>query len=194
MAGRSTTRRTSSSTATPRPPGTSTSTSTPSTPSPDHSLLAWSSDTDGGERYTLRVRDLATGDDLADELTGTSSWGGVAWSGDGQWLFYARPDAAMRPYQIWRHRLGTPVDDDVLVVEEPDERFFLGVSLTRSEQWIVLTAESNTTSEVSVVPAGRPDGRARARAGPGRATSSTPSTTGATASSSSPTSTPPTSA
>ena len=125
-------------------------------PSPDHSLLAWSSDIDGGERYTLRVRDLATGDDLADEITGTSSWGGVAWSGDGQWLLYARPDPAMRPYQIWRHRLGTPVDDDELVIEESDDRFFLGVSLTRSEQWIMLAAESNTTSEVSVVPAADP--------------------------------------
>ncbi len=124
--------------------------------SPDHSLLAWSSDTDGGERYTLRVRDLATGTDLPDELTDTSSWGGVAWSGDGQWLLYARSDEAMRPYQIWRHRLGTPVADDELVIEELDNRFFLGVSLSRSEQWIFLSAESNTTSEVHVLPAADP--------------------------------------
>ena len=61
-------------------------------PSPDHTLLAWSADVDGGERYTLRVRDLETGTDLPDELTDTSSWGGLAWSSDGQSLFYARPD------------------------------------------------------------------------------------------------------
>ena len=79
-------------------------------PSPDHSLLAWSSDLDGGEVYTLRVRDLTTGRDLADALAGTSSWGGVAWSADGQWLFYARPDEQMRPHEIWRHRLGIPGD------------------------------------------------------------------------------------
>ena len=62
----------------------------------------------------------------------------------------------MRPYQIWRHRLGTPVADDELVIEEPDNRFFLGVSLSRSEQWIFLSAESNTTSEVHVLPAADP--------------------------------------
>ena len=124
--------------------------------SPDHSLLAWSSDIDGGERYTLRVRDLATGDDLPDELTGTSSWGGVAWSSDGRWLLYARPDEAMRPYQIWRHRLGTPVADDELVIEEDDERFFLGVSRPAASSGSSSTAQSNTTSEVSVVPAADP--------------------------------------
>src|SRR4029077_9916645 len=107
-------------------------------PSPDHSLLAWSSVLDGGEIYTLRVRDLATGAELPDELTGTSSWGGVAWSADGQWLFYARPDAQMRPHEIWRHRLGTPVSDDGRVTSEPNERLSLEVCLTLSEQWIVI--------------------------------------------------------
>jgi oligopeptidase B len=125
-------------------------------PSPDHTLLAWSSDLDGGEVYTLRVRDLATGRELPDELTGTSSWGGVAWSADGQWLFYARPDAQMRPHEIWRHRLGTPLEDDVLVATEPDERFNLDVSLTRSERWIVISAASRTSSEASVIPADDP--------------------------------------
>ena len=162
--------------------------------SPDHTLLAWSSDTDGGERYTLRVRDLGTGADLPDELTETSSWGGVAWSSDGQWLFYARPDEQMRPYQIWRHRLGTPVERRRLVIEEPDERFYLGVAATRSEQWIVITSASKTSTEVRVIPAADPTADAGARATAQRQIWSTPSTTGATASSSSPTSTPRTSA
>jgi oligopeptidase B len=125
-------------------------------PSPDHSLLAWSSDLDGGEVYTLRVRDLATGAELPDELTGTSSWGGVAWSSDGRWLFYARPDDQMRPHEIWRHRLGTPVADDVLVASEPDVRFNLDIAATRSEQWLVLTSNSRTSSEVSLIPAADP--------------------------------------
>ncbi len=125
-------------------------------PSPDHSLLAWSSDLDGSELYTLRVRDLATGIDLADELTGTSSWGGVAWSADGQWLFYARPDDQMRPHEIWRHRLGTPVAADVLVATGPDVRFNLHVTLTRSERWIVITSASRTSSEVTLIPASDP--------------------------------------
>jgi len=130
-------------------------------PSPDHSLLAWSSDLDGSEIYTLRVRDLATGAELPDELTGTSSWGGVAWSADGQWLFYARPDAQMRPHEIWRHRLATPVGDDVLVAKEPDERFSLDVSLTRSERWIVIASHSRTSSEISLIPADDPTTTAR---------------------------------
>jgi oligopeptidase B len=125
-------------------------------PSPDHTLLAWSSDVDGSEIYTLRVRDLATGQELPDELTGTSSWGGVAWSADGQWLFYARPDEQMRPHEIWRHRLGTPMSDDVLVLREDDVRFGLAVEATRSEQWIVITAHSRTTSEVRLIPAADP--------------------------------------
>ena len=127
-------------------------------PSPDHSLLAWSSDLDGGEVYTLRIRDLATGAELPDELTGTSSWGGVAWSSDGEWLFYARPDAQMRPHEIWRHRLGTPVAQDVLVATEPDERFSLHVTLTRSERWIVISTNSRTSSEALLVPAHDPTG------------------------------------
>jgi oligopeptidase B len=124
--------------------------------SPDHRLLAWSRDLDGGERYTLRVRDLASGTELPDELTGTSSWGGLAWSKDSQWLFYARPDEQMRPFQIWRHHLGSPPSDDVLVIEEPDERFYLDVSATRSEEWIVITTASKTSTEAWLIPAGDP--------------------------------------
>ena len=125
-------------------------------PSPDHLLLAWSSDVDGSERYTLRVRDLATGEDR-DEITETSAWGGVAWSAGNDWLFYARPDDQMRPYQIWRHRLGTEPANDVLVHQEDDERFFLEVSSTRSEQWIVLTAASKTSGESFVLRADEPE-------------------------------------
>jgi oligopeptidase B len=125
-------------------------------PSPDHTLLAWSVDTDGGERYALRVRELATGRDRADELTDTSSWGGVAWSADGEWLFYARPDAQMRPFEIWRHRLGTSPEDDVRVATEDDERFYLSVASTRSERWIIIAAASQTTSELYLVPADDP--------------------------------------
>jgi len=125
-------------------------------PSPDHRLLAWSSDVDGGERYTLRVRELATGQDRPDVIEGTSSWGGVAWSADGNWLFYARPDEQMRPAEIWRHRLGTPVSEDVLVHTEPDERFSLSVGATRSDEWIVIATSSRTSSEVWLVPAAEP--------------------------------------
>jgi oligopeptidase B len=126
-------------------------------PSPDHTLLGWSSDVDGSERYALRVRDLATGRD-ADEIAGTSSWGGVAWSAGNDWLFYARPDDQMRPHQIWRHRLGTTPADDVLVHSESDERFFLQVSSTRSGRWLVITSASKTSGESFVLRADDPEG------------------------------------
>ena len=96
--------------------------------SPDEDLLAYSVDTTGDEVYALRFRDLRTGEDLA-EVVPRSYYGG-AWSADSQWFFYTVHDEAYRPHQVWRHRIGTPVADDVLVLEEPDERFDLNVRAT----------------------------------------------------------------
>lgn len=123
--------------------------------SPDHSLLAWSSDTDGGERYTMRVRRLDTGIDLPDIIEDTT-WGGTAWSIDGTNLFYVTPDEQMRPHQVWRHVLGTSQADDVLVLEEPDERYFVGVDLCRSGRWIIIEVQSKLSSEAMIIPADRP--------------------------------------
>jgi oligopeptidase B len=127
--------------------------------SPDGRLLAYGTDYDGGERYTLRFRDLATGEDLPDMVEGT--YYGLAWAADNRTVFYVRPDDAMRPYQLWRHVLGTPVDEDVLVYQEDDERFFLHVSSSKSEQWVFLQLESKVTSEVWVLPADAPLGSFR---------------------------------
>jgi oligopeptidase B len=122
--------------------------------SPDHGRLAWSADVNGGEVYELRFRDLGTGADLPDRIERT--FGGAAWSLDGQYCFYEVPDDAMRPFQVWRHQLGGAATDDVLVYEEPDERFFVALGLTRSERFVVITSGSRTTSEVSVIPADAP--------------------------------------
>ncbi len=124
--------------------------------SPDHTRLAWSSDFTGGERFTMRVRDLSAGVDLEDGIEDT--YYSTAWSADGEHLFYTRPDAAVRPYQIWRHRVGRPQADDVLVWQEDDERFFLAVELTRSGRYVVLSAGSSTTTEVRVLAADDPEG------------------------------------
>ena len=131
--------------------------------SPSHRLLAWSADTDGGEEYELRVRDLTTGEDLPDRIRPT--YYGTAWSADDQHVFYTVPDDAMRPHQVWRHRLGSPQSDDVLVIAEPDERFFLGVDSSRDEAWIMITAESKQSTEVWVVPATEPMATPRSIAG-----------------------------
>jgi oligopeptidase B len=118
----------------------------------DHTRLAWSADTTGAEHYTLRVRDLTTGDDLADELHDTT-WAGSAWSSDGTHLFYVVPDEQERPFRVMRHRVGTPQHDDVEVYRDDDERFFVGVGSTRSGEWIIIQAGSKTSSEVALIPA-----------------------------------------
>jgi len=123
--------------------------------SPGHSRLAYATDTTGDERFTLRVRDLGTGEDLADTIEGTSY--GVAWANDDATLFYTRPDAANRPYQLWRHRVGSRPAEDTLVLEEPDERFHLGVGRTKDGEYVIVEMHSRVTSEVRVVPADQPD-------------------------------------
>lgn len=124
--------------------------------SPDGRWLAYSTDFAGDERFTLRVKDLSTGEVLADEVPDT--FYGSAWSADGSTLFYLTVDEAWRPYRVWRHTVGTPAADDVIVYEEADERFWVGVELTRSEKFIVIEAASKVTSEVRVIPASNPTG------------------------------------
>ena len=119
-------------------------------PSPDGRLLAYSVDHDGDEVYELRVRDLGTGTDLPDVLTGT--YYGLAWSADGTSLLYTTLDEAYRPDTVHRHVLGTPQDDDTLVWQEPDRRFELEVETTRSGAFAVLLARSRDTTEVRLVP------------------------------------------
>ena len=121
----------------------------------DHRLLAWSTDTAGDEHYTLRIRDLDTGDDLEDQLDVTSN-AGVAWSHDGQWLFYVTPDTQERPATVWRHRIGTPRVDDVCVFDETDERFYVAIGSTRSDSWIVIHSASRTSSETRLLSTDRP--------------------------------------
>ena len=123
--------------------------------SPDHHLAAWSADTNGDEHYTLRIRDLETGRDLDDVIEDTT-WGGTAWSHDGAYVFYVTPDEQERPHRVWRHRLGTQQTDDVLVFEEPDQRFFVGIAMTRSEEWILIHSGSKTSSEQWLLAAAEP--------------------------------------
>ncbi len=122
--------------------------------SPDGTKLAYSTDYAGDERYTMRFKDLATGEIAADEIPGT--YYGSAWSRDGSVLFYVTVDDAWRPYRIWRHTLGTPVEQDVIVFEETDERFFAGVWLTRSERFVVISTSSKLTSEEWLLDASDP--------------------------------------
>ena len=124
--------------------------------SPDGGRLAYSTDFSGNERYTLRVRDLATGELLGDEIPNT--FHGCAWSRDGSVLFYTTVDDAWRPYRVHRHVVGTAAAQDVVVYEESDERFWAGIGLSRSERYLQIHTSSKLTSEVRLLDAADPTG------------------------------------
>jgi oligopeptidase B len=120
----------------------------------DHSLYAWTVDDKGSEFYTLRVKDLTTGELLDDVIEHCSA--GFEWAGDDQHIFYTVLDENHRPCKVFCHQLGTPCEDDVLVYEEPDSGFFLGVGLTESRRFLVIDSHDHVTSEVRLVDAMQP--------------------------------------
>jgi oligopeptidase B len=124
--------------------------------SPDGSMLAYSTDFAGSERFTMRFKNLLTGETAADEIPDT--FYGSAWSADCTALFYVTVDDAWRPYRVWRHMIGSPAADDVVVFEESDEKFNVGVGLTRSEQYLVISSASKLTSEAWLLDASNPAG------------------------------------
>lgn len=127
--------------------------------SPDGNLLAALVDTNGYEDFALRVRDLRTGQWLEDRLEQVS-WG-LAWANDNRTLFYVTFDSAKRGDKVWRHVVGTPREQDVLVYHEPDVMFNVSLSRSRSGEWIVFGSSSFTSAEFHVVPAARPTDAAR---------------------------------
>ena len=121
--------------------------------SPDHRLLAYATDTNGDERYTLVVKDLATGALLRDRIEEVTY--GVEWSNDCRSLFYVTMDAASRPWRLHRHPLGQDARDE-LVYQEDDGTFILGLSRTRSDRFLLLESASHSSSEVRLLDAERP--------------------------------------
>ena len=127
--------------------------------SPAGDKLAYAVDLVGDERYDVRVRSIADGAVLDDVVRQTG--GSLAWALDERHLFYTRVDDAWRPHQVWRHELGTPADADVLVHEETDERFFVGVGSSRDDRLVIVAIGSKTTSEFRVLDADDPLGTPR---------------------------------
>jgi oligopeptidase B len=127
--------------------------------SPDGGLLAFSTDVVGDERYLLQVKDLRTGELLPDRVPNVMGAG--TWDRRGTTLFYSTPDDTWRPDKVWRHVLGTPVEDDVVVHHETDERFWTGIGRTRSNRFLVRASGSRTTSECAVLDADDPTGEFR---------------------------------
>jgi oligopeptidase B len=125
----------------------------------DGRWLAYSTDTTGFRQYTLRIKDLETGETLADEVERVGS---VVWAADDNTLFYTVEDAQQkRQYQLWRHALGEEFAHDTLVFQEDDERFNIAAGRTRDGKFIVIESASHTTSEARVLGADDPTGAFR---------------------------------
>ena len=124
--------------------------------SPDHKLLAYSTDTNGSETYVIRIKTLETGELWPDEIKNSSY--SLAWAGDSKTFFYDQLDDAHRPFKALKHILGTSTGLDRTVYEEKDDRFFLEISKSRSEKFIFVSVESELISEVRFVDADHPDG------------------------------------
>jgi oligopeptidase B len=122
--------------------------------SPDGRLAAWSSDANGSERFTLRIRDLATGGDI--ETVSTVTNGRVVWASDSGSLVYTEVNENWRTYRARHHVLGADPALDRTLYEEADPGFSVGVGETQDRQWIVLATGDNQTSEVRIVPAADP--------------------------------------
>jgi oligopeptidase B len=123
--------------------------------SPDHRLLAYSVDTTGAEAFTVFLKDLTTGQLLAETIERTSPT--AAWANDSRTLFYVVLDDTHRPSRLFRHRVGANPVEDVLVHFEPDEAFFLDINRLRSGRFLVLDLASHATSEVRYASADHPE-------------------------------------
>ena len=125
--------------------------------SSDGRWLAYTTDTTGFRQYTLRIKDLQTGETLPYEVERAGS---VVWAADNRTLFYTVEDEEQkRQYQLWRHVCGAAHAEDVLVYEDEDERFNLGAGRTRDGKFILVESASHITSEWWVLPANEPLGK-----------------------------------
>ncbi|MEZ3159851.1 S9 family peptidase [Microbacterium sp. BWT-B31] len=117
----------------------------------DGTKMLYGVDVTGDERYTIRVRDLVTAEQLPDVIEGT--FAGATFSPDGRFIVYTTVDDAWRPDTVWLHELGTPVETDAKLFHEPDERYWVGAGFTRSDRYLVIGLGSSITSEEWLVDA-----------------------------------------
>ncbi|WNJ77480.1 S9 family peptidase [Cedecea neteri] len=124
--------------------------------SQDNQMMAIAEDTTGRRQYRLSLRDLNSGQWLPDEIENTS--GNMVWSNDGRYLFYLRNNPqTLVPSQVWRHRPGTPVAEDVLVYQETDGGYYLGLSRSASDRYLIITLSASTSSEARLIDADKPE-------------------------------------
>lgn len=123
--------------------------------SPDNRLLVFGEDTLSRRIYTLRLKDFASGELLADIIPNTG--GSAVWAEDNKTFFYTTKDETLRQNRIWKHRIGTPVSADQVVFEEKDPTFETFVYKTKSRKYIVIGSSSTLSQEYRYVDAGMPD-------------------------------------
>ena len=121
--------------------------------SPDHKILAYGTDTDGSEYYDIQFKDLETGELLEDKISRTG--GSLEWANDNKTVFYTMLDEAHRPYRLHRMELGKP-SSNLMVHEETDDRYFLSVFKSKSEQYLFLYLGSKITTEYRYLNADTP--------------------------------------
>ena len=125
--------------------------------SPSQKMLAYAEDAVGRRQYTIKIKNLVTGETYADAVPNVS--GDIAWASDDRTLFYVENDAkTLRSYRVKKHVLGSDAKNDALVYEEKDEAYYTGVHRTSSEQYIVIDLSSTESDEQRVLPADQPDG------------------------------------
>jgi oligopeptidase B len=123
--------------------------------SPDHNILSYAVDTRGRRIYTIHFKDLNSGDLLADVLPETT--GSLQWAMDGRTVFYTRQDQqTLRSHQIWRHRLGTPAEEDALVYEEADDTFSVSLMRTKSRRFLLIESSQTLRTEYRYLDASTP--------------------------------------
>lgn len=121
--------------------------------SPDHKLYAWAVDEQGSEVYRIHVKDLATGQVMPEPVESVTDF---AWSPDSAYIFWILRDDNGRPAKVYRRPARGGAKDDVLVYDEPDEGFFIGVGPVSSQAWIAIGVGNQETSEVLLIPASDP--------------------------------------
>ncbi|MEK5392963.1 S9 family peptidase [Margalitia sp. FSL K6-0131] len=124
--------------------------------STDHNRLAYLENRDGTDRYTIHIKDMKTGELLSDRIPDVFLYGSMEWSRCGEYIFYITVDESQRPYQLWRHRLGSDVENDQLIFEEKDITFTLSMYKSLSGKFIFVHSRSKTTSEIRMIDADSP--------------------------------------
>ncbi|MCF5944501.1 S9 family peptidase, partial [Xanthomonas perforans] len=124
--------------------------------SQDNRILAWADDAVGRRQYTIRFKNLDTGELYPDTVEGVSA--NVVWADDNKTLFYVENDPeTLLTVRVKKHVLGTPSKDDVLVYEEKDDSFYMGIGRTRDDKYITIAVESTVSSETRYALAAKPD-------------------------------------